>query len=178
VKKCGRCQQEKPLDQFGKDKHSRDGLTKHCKDCKREFHKSYRENNREKWLADKKASRSRNIKKDLAYKRKYYAEHKQEAADYQREYAKRNPAKVEKIKAVYRSRRLKDCYTVLDREIQRIKGSPCFACGSVERIEVDHVVPLSRGGRHSIGNLMPLCRSCNASKGGKLLVEWKFSRLQ
>ena len=37
----------------------------------------------------------------------------------------------------------------------------------------DHVVPVSRGGRHSVGNLVPACQTCNRSKGAKLLVEWR-----
>ena len=34
--------------------------------------------------------------------------------------------------------------------------------------ELDHIVPLSRGGLHIIGNVRCLCRSCNAIKGNKL----------
>ena len=39
-------------------------------------------------------------------------------------------------------------------------------------MSIDHVVPLSRGGKHEIENLLPACRSCNSSKGAKLLEEW------
>lgn len=45
-------------------------------------------------------------------------------------------------------------------------------------LQWDHVVPLSRGGRHSIGNLVPCCRSCNISKRDKFVVEWKLRRLK
>ena len=38
---------------------------------------------------------------------------------------------------------------------------------------VDHVVPLSRGGAHEIGNLVVACAPCNRSKSAKLLSEWK-----
>ena len=65
---------------------------------------------------------------------------------------------------------------ILDRERARIYSSPCAACGNRDRIELDHIIPISRGGRHSIGNVQPLCRSCNASKGAKLLAEWKRDR--
>ena len=38
--------------------------------------------------------------------------------------------------------------------------------------EVDHIVPVSRGGVHSSDNLRLLCRSCNISKGSRLDAEW------
>ena len=46
----------------------------------------------------------------------------------------------------------------------------CSNCGIDEDIEMDHIIPLSKCGEHSIENIQPLCRSCNASKGAKL--EW------
>lgn len=33
--------------------------------------------------------------------------------------------------------------------------------------ELDHIVPVSRGGEHSIGNTQCLCRKCNLSKGAR-----------
>lgn len=38
---------------------------------------------------------------------------------------------------------------------------------------IDHIVPLSRGGKHAKGNLVAACKSCNSSKGSKLLPEWR-----
>jgi 5-methylcytosine-specific restriction endonuclease McrA len=44
-------------------------------------------------------------------------------------------------------------------------GNRCIACGAVTKLEVDHIIPVSSGGTNDIGNLQPLCRSCNAGKG-------------
>jgi len=44
-------------------------------------------------------------------------------------------------------------------------GGRCVACGQITKLEVDHVIPVSQGGRNDIDNIQPLCRSCNASKG-------------
>lgn len=52
----------------------------------------------------------------------------------------------------------------------------CLYCG--ERgvpLELDHILPLSRGGSNHFLNLMPACKSCNASKGAKTYVEWMAS---
>lgn len=43
-------------------------------------------------------------------------------------------------------------------------GGVCLRCGS-EAVTVDHVVPLSRGGKNTISNIQALCLRCNASKG-------------
>lgn len=42
-----------------------------------------------------------------------------------------------------------------------------------DALHMEHVVPLVRGGRHAIGNVLPACGRCNATKGSLLLVEWK-----
>ena len=48
----------------------------------------------------------------------------------------------------------------------------CAYCADVGELTQDHIVPLSRGGRHAIGNLIPACMACNQAKHSKLLVEW------
>lgn len=48
----------------------------------------------------------------------------------------------------------------------------CRACGSTRRLEVDHIVPWSRGGTHERSNLQALCKSCNRSKQARTMEEW------
>ena len=38
----------------------------------------------------------------------------------------------------------------------------------------DHVVPASRGGVTSIGNLVPSCRKCNLEKRAMFIMEWRI----
>lgn len=54
----------------------------------------------------------------------------------------------------------------------------CAYCGdqSDKLLEMEHVIPLARGGRHAIGNIVPACARCNRSKNDRLLVEWRFNR--
>jgi 5-methylcytosine-specific restriction endonuclease McrA len=63
-------------------------------------------------------------------------------------------------------------YLILPKEIKKLRNSPCNSCGSKESIQIDHVIPLSRGGSHGIGNLQPLCKSCNISKNARFMTEW------
>lgn len=43
-------------------------------------------------------------------------------------------------------------------------GNKCIACGEVRPLTVDHIKPLSKGGRNDISNIQPLCHSCNSKK--------------
>ena len=50
----------------------------------------------------------------------------------------------------------------------------CIRCGGPLPVDSagDHIIPTSRGGEHGAGNFLPLCRSCNSSKGSKDLLDW------
>lgn len=63
----------------------------------------------------------------------------------------------------------------IERLVQRHHGM-CAYCRQKPWEHLDHVVPLSRGGRHSIGNLLPACSGCNCRKSSKFLIEWKGER--
>jgi len=59
------------------------------------------------------------------------------------------------------------------RRVVHIYRERCAYCESPAPLTMDHVIPLSRGGTHSIGNIVPACRSCNASKKHLLLADWR-----
>ncbi len=44
----------------------------------------------------------------------------------------------------------------------------CARCGSRERLEYDHIIPLSKGGSNTIRNIELLCEQCNRSKGDRI----------
>ncbi len=43
-------------------------------------------------------------------------------------------------------------------------------------MDVDHILPRSRGGTDHLENLQLLCSGCNRSKGGRTMSEWKLIR--
>jgi 5-methylcytosine-specific restriction endonuclease McrA len=49
----------------------------------------------------------------------------------------------------------------------------CAYCGRSRPLEVEHMIPLSRGGSHAAHNVVPACRECNARKGQKTPCEWR-----
>ena len=50
--------------------------------------------------------------------------------------------------------------------ILRDRGQ-CVKCGSLERLEVDHILAVSLGGANNIENLQTLCRACHAGKSAR-----------
>jgi 5-methylcytosine-specific restriction endonuclease McrA len=42
-------------------------------------------------------------------------------------------------------------------------GNRCYLCGT-QADEIDHVIPVARGGSNWPANLRPICKSCNSSK--------------
>ena len=56
-------------------------------------------------------------------------------------------------------------------------GGRCVYCGGVAT-SVDHVVPRSRGGKHSWDNVVAACRRCNHLKADRHLAEigWRMRR--
>jgi 5-methylcytosine-specific restriction endonuclease McrA len=58
---------------------------------------------------------------------------------------------------------------------QLAKGS-CHYCGSSatpRELTMDHIVPVSRGGRSTKGNVVPCCKACNNAKKQLLPMEWE-----
>jgi len=51
----------------------------------------------------------------------------------------------------------------------------CAYCGTTEADQwhCDHIIPLARGGSNDSDNLATSCRSCNSSKGDRLVSEWR-----
>lgn len=50
----------------------------------------------------------------------------------------------------------------------------CTYCGErPDKLVMDHIIPLSRDGRHAPGNVTPACVDCNGAKGALFIVEWK-----
>jgi hypothetical protein len=46
--------------------------------------------------------------------------------------------------------------------------SRCANCGSKEKLEYDHIIPVSKGGSNTERNLQLLCERCNRSKGATI----------
>lgn len=53
-------------------------------------------------------------------------------------------------------------------EVWRRDGGVCVDCGSRERLEFDHIIPLSAGGSSTARNIELRCEGCNRTKAAKI----------
>lgn len=183
MKTCTKCGIDKSLSEFGKNSNVKSGLQSRCKDCFNAYSRQRRITNRDKVLAVERRYKAkvRGTKEQQERARRwnrklYYADVEQSRAYYRNLRAKSKEA-VKLANAKQRAkRRAVEHFEVSTKELKRIYNSPCAFCGSTEDITLDHIVPLSRGGRHSIGNLQPLCFTCNHRKHARFMMEWKLEK--
>jgi Holliday junction resolvasome RuvABC ATP-dependent DNA helicase subunit len=48
-------------------------------------------------------------------------------------------------------------------------GGRCAKCGSQEKLEYDHIIPVSKGGSNTARNIQLLCESCNRLKSANIV---------
>lgn len=52
----------------------------------------------------------------------------------------------------------------------------CYYCGRsfpAKELTMDHIVPVSRGGKSTKGNIVTACKECNNAKKQLLPMEWE-----
>lgn len=92
-------------------------------------------------------------------------------------WAKANPDKIQAGQATRRALKKSTADgTVTAKAWAALKSAAnnrCTYCGETfVRLTMDHVIPLSRGGTHTLSNIVPACSSCNSRKNTKLLAEF------
>jgi 5-methylcytosine-specific restriction endonuclease McrA len=48
----------------------------------------------------------------------------------------------------------------------------CAYCAKRSALTMDHVIPVSKGGHHTLDNVVPACRPCNSSKSARDMEDW------
>lgn len=139
--------------------------------------------NPEKVKAHNRATYLRHRDTMLAKQKAYYAAHADERRQYAKQYREANAEKVRAAQADYYARHRERFYEAVRRRQARIAGAPvvepidrayiiqrdgrrCHICGTrvVGRVELDHLVPLSKGGDHTHANLAVSHPYCNRSR--------------
>jgi len=171
MKRCSRCGQTLLAEAFYPDPSRRLGLSSYCRDCNRETKRIRYLEQREDVLARRKLYDQDHGAARRSYNHAYYETHRQESIDRMAAWQRAHP---DRCVARQRNRRnrvrsntppaLSDVTPVSWQNLIDAFGGRCFYCGGEGRLEMDHVIPVSRGGRHVLANLVPACGTCNKRK--------------
>lgn len=147
---------------------------KHAKDAE----------NREKINAEARARRAANPEHARAKDRKNHAKHREKRNAYGRQRYHANAAEIQAKHAQYLKDHPEVVATYNRNRKARMNGATirnftaaqwedmkahyryrCVYCGvKPDVLTQDHIIPLSKGGDHTMSNIVPACRSCNCSK--------------
>ena len=170
IAKCTKCNIEKSLEQFNRDKRKLNGRESHCKECRKAHVYKWRESNKEHFLK---------------YARSVYAsqtdEQRTNKIAVQKEYRSLRLALSMPSWTKNRRQQMENngVFSIAPRDVRSLKREDkCAACGETEgKFEIDHIVPVSKGGRHSIGNLQVLCLNCNRLKHARYFSDFRYRLL-
>lgn len=193
-KTCKKCGETKGLSLFYKDKNLRDGHMNLCKDCQKSYQKRiYQEKRTEKLEYQKKYAKKNadkireyhkkwcqeNAERKREVQKKYYLENREQHRERQKKWNEANRELLRAIDSNKRDRRRakmksNGTFKVTTKDAKKLYQKNCVFCGTYENIVIDHVIPIAKGGVHGIGNLQPLCHSCNARKSDKYMMQFKM----
>jgi len=136
-----------------------------CTECLKVNCKSWSKRNKEHLRRYSKAyiskTHGQNVRKEYA---KYYASTPNGKAAHVRGSSKRRALK---LNATVQP------YSYAERVVRfDLFNNECCYCGYRGKLSEDHFIPLTKGGKHSLTNIVPACKSCNSSKHNSLPQEW------
>ena len=180
------CGLYKEATKFGKDNRNKTGHKNLCKECDALLAKQRYELNKEKILKATseriKADRLNNPEKYRKKSKEYRLKNKGKVNSYQRKYSKTAKGKAVNRVGWAKRRALKSTTadgTITKESLEKLaikQNNLCKYCGILlcfidrSNTHLDHVIPISKGGLHSITNVVWSCGKCNMSKGSKLLL--------
>ena len=149
--------------------------------------KEYRNNNKEKISKRDKEYRDRNIEEIKKNKKIYYEANKEHVLLKNKEYQKKNRLRINKYLLEYFKTEIGSASKLNTRHKRRaiIKDGDattqqlkelystvknCYWCNTKlnkKNTHLDHFIPLSKGGLHTIDNLVLSCSCCNLKKSNK-----------
>jgi len=165
MKKCLKCKEIKPLEDFHKNKGKKDNINNECKVCKNKYASEYRKKNKDKINAYRRIYSKKRRKNDSLYKFKKNLRTRTSLA-FTTKYWTKNSGNIDMLGTDYET-------AFKHIESQFTKGMTWENHGEWH---IDHIIPLSSAKTKEemeklchYTNLQPLWKEENLSKGNKIL---------
>lgn len=164
------------MDDFYNDKSKPSGKKPRCKKCDS---LSIDKERRRKYEAEYWSDPER-IEKKRKKQRDHMAANKEKYKEKRREYLKTDKGismyrrQTQKRYALRKSAFIEDVDPI---ELYEEQKGICYLCKvnfSFKEMELDHVYPIAKGGKHQKSNCKMACVKCNRSKGSKTLEEMSY----
>jgi len=138
----------------------------------------------ERWRArNQERYRAASLTRTKAWQAAHPVEHRAYTVQYRlahpkasREWLARHPGKNALYQRRHRARKLAatvELFTVADwTALCEMYGQRCAYCLRRVKLTQDHIQPLSRGGAHTLENIVPACHACNVRKNAQPLLAW------
>lgn len=162
-KKCSSCDLNKEVECFKKSKTTSDGYRSYCILCRKNKQK-------EKYATDEQF-RIDESKRHA----KIYLKNSKKIIDRHNKWAKENPLLCLQQANKRRAKKAGVEFSNFDLNLINEKyNNSCIYCEKTDgTFHYDHLMPLSKGGPHTIENIVLACESCNCRKHASTLEEWK-----
>lgn len=174
-KVCGGCDKRLPWTEEYFHKRGK-RLTSRCKECRNSHHHAYYQLHTDHKAEYARNYRKRNPEKVAANNKRWQANNPKRRCMAVLRYQRAHPEVKRASEAKRRALKLGNGGTHTGADIRLLIKSQkgrCWWCGKkLDKYEVDHRIPLSRGGSNAAENLCITCPRCNAQKHDKLPSEW------
>jgi 5-methylcytosine-specific restriction endonuclease McrA len=192
---CRMCQRQLLREAFATDRQKKDGRRRRCRECdaadrkrrwwekreqERERERRYRETHREEIAARKQMYQAEKGRDKMLAAGKRYRQTKRGREvlwEKQKRWATTERGRLNgRVRAARRRALLMNAEgTVTEKEWLAILESQNHRCRYCQRLfndelpaTMDHVIPLTKGGRHSPENIAAACRPCNSRKWNRV----------
>lgn len=195
-KKCDKCSELKEISEFRlrKNKSGKPYILNICRACENAYTRELYKRKQKDRLAYAKKYRAENPVIVKNRTEEWRENNKEHIKEYNHSYSitnrkkltkqalkrrKENPERYAEYDARKRHKRkaiLKNLDNSFDRNDWQVVldffGNRCAYCGNEGEMTMDHFVPVTANGEHTINNIICACRSCNTSKLNRNVFQW------